>query len=84
MDHLKHQDIITGEMGINQTDSKPAHTSIQNKPVCCLVRTKICLQNIKNVLLHLFVFLVGLSFGTDSRFVEIVFVTVLELESTGP
>ena len=28
---------------------KPAQTSIQNKPVCCFVRTKICIQNIKTV-----------------------------------
>ena len=51
MDHLKHQDIIIGEMGINQTDSN-LHTSNQNKPVCCLVRTKIYIQNIQNVLRH--------------------------------
>ena len=28
---------------------KPAQTSIQNKPVCCFVRTKICILNIKAV-----------------------------------
>ena len=31
---------------------KPAHKSIQNKPVCCFVKTKICIQNVQNVLRH--------------------------------
>ena len=31
---------------------KPAQTSIQTKSVCCFVRTKICIQNIKTVLRH--------------------------------
>ena len=33
---------------------KRAQTSIQDKPVCCFVRTKICIQNIKTVLRHCF------------------------------
>ena len=46
MDQVEHQDIIIGEMGINQTDSN------LHIPVCCLVWTNILHTNIKNVLLH--------------------------------